>query len=222
MSDNYLKIFFDALKSVKKQYLVYEIEDMRRDEEAEKQYEEHVERVFAYELYRQWANRLGDDTEYILNAEIGKNHVHCVEGYNKPYDEEDHWSNYIGTESIYPDLVLHKGQGKSGHKIVCEIKRGKSLDSKKILTDLKKLMYMTNKNFFSKLPYEYGILVIFNATTLKDIFDWEEIIQYQSDETLQLDRVLVATCSYENEKSIIEYGTLKDLCNNRENAVKKY
>lgn len=214
--DKYLAMFFIALGSVKEKYLVYNNEPDDNDSDKE-EYIEHVERVFAYELYRQWANLLEYDEEYVLNAEIGKSGTHCMEGY-KGYDEDNDWKKYMGDKtSIYPDMVLHSGQGTLKHKIVCEIKRNKGVDSNNMMADLKKLMFMTSDNFCSNNPYEYGIFLLFDTTFEKVVesFDVNSIKAF--DHENKFEKIILVSYGFsdrENHKDLkIEFDTLSNLYN---------
>ncbi|MBQ8602874.1 MAG: hypothetical protein IJ413_10115 [Bacteroides sp.] len=212
--DKYLAMFFIALDNVKEKYLVYNNEPDDNDSDKEK-YIEHVERVFAYELYRQWANLLEYDEEYVLNAEIGKSGTHCMEGY-KRYDEDNAWKKYMGDKtSIYPDMVLHSGQGTLKHKIVCEIKRNKSVDGNNMMADLKKLMFMTSDNFCSKNPYEYGIFLLFDTTFEKIVesLDVNSIKVFEHENNFE--KIILVSYGFsdrENHKDLkIEFDTLANV-----------
>ena len=211
VKDKYLSMFFNALDNVKGKYLIYE------NDSDKEEYIEHVERVFAYELYRQWANLLENDEEYVLNAEIGKSGTHCMEGY-KGYDEDNAWKKYMGDKaSIYPDMVLHSGQGTLEHKIVCEIKRNKGVNSNNMMADLKKLMFMTGDNFCSNKPYEYGIFLLFDATFKKvvDSLDINDIKALEHEN--KFEKIILVSYGFldrENHKDLkIEFETLANLCN---------
>lgn len=106
-----ISIFLEAVGSVPKEYVQY------YTEENDKKSIDHVERVFAYELYRRWADLLEKRNSGLkLNAEIPKN---LASTYSKNVSELN-----------YPDMVLHKGQGHmDGNHIVCEIKRAIRNDS---------------------------------------------------------------------------------------------
>lgn len=95
---------FESILSVSDKYILY------KDKASDKE-KKHLERVFAYELYRQWANRIqfkwGE--KLVINGEIEK--------------EPKIFDHFKSRVHKFPDLVLHKGQGNSDFQgIVCEIK----------------------------------------------------------------------------------------------------
>ena len=147
--DENLCLFFQALSNVSKEYVVYLCEtgnDVVTNE--------HCERAFAYELYRQWENLLKDSkSEFILNGEIGK--------LLSKFDDS---SQRINEKEKYPDLVLHKGQGEfTGQEIICEIKRSYQINN--LEDDLDKLKIFTNGNFY----YKWGILLIYGMSQEENI-----------------------------------------------------
>ena len=89
---DFLHDLFESILCVEEKYLLYK-------DKATGQEQKHLERVFAYELYRQWANRIqikwGD--KLVINGEIGK--------------EPKLFDHYRSKVHKFPDLVLHAGQG---------------------------------------------------------------------------------------------------------------
>lgn len=110
---------------------------------------EHLERVFAYELYHQWSLLI--DKDYIINGEIGKRLMYFDSQSGKLKDKNDK----------YPDLVLHRGQSyHDGNMIVCEIKRKENNSEKEYIRDLFKLAIFTNnKTNHNNNNYQCGIFV---------------------------------------------------------------
>ena len=113
------------------------------------------ERAFAYELYRQLANRLYDDIgqmekwtdkrpSIVVNAELYK----CV-GDNNRVDNKGR---------MFPDIVIHGGQHNNDKQlIVCEIKVKAS--ESEIENDIEKLFdYMDNTKMFGK-DYKLGVFI---------------------------------------------------------------
>jgi hypothetical protein len=117
----------------------------------------HKERVFAYELYRQWANILDAESkkELILNAELDK-----IIG-------DDIKNSQVLT---YPDLVLHQGQGnKRKQKIICEIKRNDPPKRyTRLFADLYKLSCYLDESMMGGGKFDYGVFILL-STTLEDI-----------------------------------------------------
>lgn len=118
----------------------------------------HIERVFAYELYRQWTNLLKDlGCPLILNAEISKYKKVCFSGL--PEKEGDNTKG-----AIFPDMVLHHGQGDTTfHKIVCEIKRDLNNNIDEIENDFDKLISLTKKGALEGFPYRWGIMLVYGS-----------------------------------------------------------
>lgn len=148
---------FRAISLVEKKYIDYTVYNGR---EKEKQY--HKERVFAYELYRQWANIIENECKesLVLNAELDKiiEERISTEDYKEDFEEM----------RKYPDLVLHDGQeSDNNQKIVCEIKRNteSKISSSAIFADLYKIAcYMDEDKFHSgKKPFEYGVFILLNG-----------------------------------------------------------
>ena len=89
---------FRAISLVNKKYINYTVYNGKKEE---KQF--HKERVFAYELYRQWANILESECSepLVLNAELDK--IIDVR-IGTESDIEDVYN--IVEERKYPDIVL--------------------------------------------------------------------------------------------------------------------
>ncbi len=127
----------------------------------------HVERVFAYELYRQWCdqNIIRNTPGFIINAEIPKQLID-----NLYHD---------GERLYYPDMVLHFGQNTyNSNYIICEIKRKEYVESypEKLNEDIKKLCIYVDENTKPKAdvqdwePYKLGVFLM----TVKEINEQKE------------------------------------------------
>lgn len=148
----YFQLLFDAIRNVDSKYLKYSINGGNPCN--------HVERVFAYELYRQWANRIEPEfkNKLVLNAELGK--VIYEEIYIR---KEDSFDKYELTK--YPDIVLHSSQGNDDSQImICEIKKG-NVDNNLILADLYKLCCYMDRDKFNtaRTPFQYGVFIWVNG-----------------------------------------------------------
>lgn len=147
-----IKSLFESILKVDKTYLHYTNEKSKKKKN--RQIFEHVERVFAYELYRRWANNKSRPKGTIVNAEISK------QLYSEPTDEK--------IKLTYPDMVLHGGQNSSEHFLICEIKRYENVkaDSMAQTEDLNKLGYFLNKelmvtdNIVTWKEYQYGVYIL--------------------------------------------------------------
>lgn len=161
-----------------------------------------VERVFAYELYRQWANLLEKNgiNDLVLNGEIRKNLISTIIP-NKNF--------------FYPDLVLHNVEVLDSNKniIVCEIKRKESIE--KISDDLLKLsMFLSNtpkrKNNDIWSSYHLGVFLL-----VGDTVEWSDITKKINNKIIQ--KIPVETKSriyciiYNGDGKKLEYKTLIDL-----------
>lgn len=156
--NKYFELLFDALLDVRDSYVRYSIGDGEKID--------HLERVFAYELYRQWGNRIDHFFEYklILNAELEK----VIDENISVEQEAKSDLNTITIERVtkYPDMVLHSSQENDKNQVmICEIKRGEKLQNSYILADMYKLCcYMDEKKFCTnKNPFRYGVFIWING-----------------------------------------------------------
>lgn len=144
---------FRAICLVNKKYLEIKVGNTKDKGELRN----HKERVFAYELYRQWANILDTESKnkLILNAELDKI---IGDDIKKP------------KVITYPDLVLHQGQGnKRKQKIICEIKRNDPPKRyTRLFADLYKLSCYLDKDMMGAGKFDYGVFILL-STTLDDI-----------------------------------------------------
>ncbi len=169
-NSKYLYSLFVAIKCVSIDYIRYThhyenpMSKSAKKEAIERSNNEisHVERVFAYELYRQWCdqNIIRNSLGLVINAEIPKQFT------DKIYHE--------GCHLYYPDMVLHSGQDefKNNH-IICEIKRKEYVDSypEKMNDDIKKICIYVNDE--TKLkdenidwnPFKLGVFLM----TIKEL-----------------------------------------------------
>lgn len=147
-SNAYLELLIESIKAVKMPLISY-------DENGSSEYVN--ERAFAYELYRQMANRLYDDVtshncerwkeerpEIVINAELYKN-----VGADNTEDDKGR---------KYPDIVIHGGQHNTDKQLlVCEIKVEASKE--KMQEDLKKLRDYMDNGQMSNHPYCIAVFI---------------------------------------------------------------
>lgn len=205
---------YRAISLVDKKYICYTIYN---GSEKEKHF--HKERVFAYELYRQWANILERecDEPIVLNAELDK----IINERIETRDDTEN-NNDIKEVQKFPDIVLHNGQGDDKmQKIICEIKRNteNNISCSVILADLYKLAcYMDEEKFHSGIkPFEYGVFVFVNGSLdkIKEIKKAKIKVssadylfsQFEQEMSKHFKNIVCVT--YDGD--ILEYKTLKGL-----------
>lgn len=155
--NKYFKQLFDAITMVGEKYVHYSIpcgEDRY-------QYVPHLERVFAYELYRMWGNMLSEMQEdLVLNGEIDK--IININGIEYEDDSADS-SGGKGNTVLYPDIVLHHSQSDDNKQlIICEIKRSHNLKGCKLFADIYKVSCYLTKGIFGegKKQFQYGVVLL--------------------------------------------------------------
>lgn len=205
---------FRAISLVNKRFINYTVYNGKK---REKRF--HKERVFAYELYRQWANILESecDEPLVLNAELDK-----IIDERIGTDDDIEKVCYIGEERKYPDIVLHNGQGSDKiQKIICEIKRNTEIkiSGSVILADLYKLAcYMDEEKFHSGIkPFEYGVFVFVNGSLdeikaikkakIKVSSNNYSFSQFKQEMSEHFENIICVTY----DGSTIEYKTLKGI-----------
>lgn len=149
----YLYSLFRSICQVDKEYIQWTYYASTQKDERTLTEENHVEHVFAYELYHQWSNDeiIRRNPELMINSELPKQLV--------DYDK--------GDVLYYPDMVLHMGQGNpDGNIIVCEIKRKIYIDNNptEMINDFKKIRLFLDINSKAKLykgwkPFKFGVFI---------------------------------------------------------------
>lgn len=222
----HVKVFFNSLKEVAKDYYVYDLDKekvKRHDTNAQTEALKHTERVFAYELYHQWSCSL-KDTDWIVNAEIRKN----VEWFYSKEAKDDETLLFENTSASinesskdFPDMVLHKNQKVDAQLIVCEIKREKRITSD-IKNDLNRIYQFTikkdkkekeEKDYYQ--AYKCGIFLAINAGFKMIISAIETRMQdfvFKGNED-KLDHIICISSLYngETEKPQICYQSLGEI-----------
>lgn len=146
----YIYSLFVSISNVASNYIHYDGSNTEEDYE-------HVERVFAYELYHQWSeySLIKSNKSLIINAEIPKKLIGDARNAKIPL--------------MYPDLVLHQGQNDyKGNIIICEIKRASYAQQHpdKVLDDFRKLdLYLSEKlkvnaNKQDWDPFKVGVFIM--------------------------------------------------------------
>ena len=209
--NKYFFYLLEAIRKVDKKFVTYEHEFSKH----EHNYIAHLERVFAYELYRQWGNIIKSEGEdLVLNGEIRKTLTFWYDASGKK------------ARDLYPDLVLHHSQGDDTHQVqICEIKRNLNLGGAKILDDLYKLAcYMDKDKYKSgyKNPFIYGVFILINgklSEIKKKIKERIKVISQKCNDTKKQYETIkeeimkhysnIVCIAYDGDN--IEYNTLKNI-----------
>jgi hypothetical protein len=203
---------FSAISLVSKRFVDYMV---YTGEEKEKQF--HQERVFAYELYRQWANILESECKepLVLNAELDKI-------INEKIDTGENDMNDQEGVRRYPDLVLHEGQYSDNNQIIiCEIKRNTNtqISNSLVLADLYKIACYMDENKFhtGKKPFKYGVFILLNGkleqikgikhAKIKVLSNEYNYRQFKEEMYKHFDKIICVTY----DGATLEYKTLKGL-----------
>lgn len=172
---------------------------------------EHVERVFAYELYRNWAdNKFVKDNKFVVNAEIAKHFYSTIQKGK--------------VKLRYPDMVLHGGQETSTNLLVCEIKRLENIKTHKNAQtkDLNNLGFFLDENIMIEnnilpwKPYQYGVYILIGGRS--ELRNQDESIRIISEHIKRwkiivpkekYDRIICL--AYNGDCENIYYTTLNEL-----------
>lgn len=202
-SQYHLLLLCNAILSVDHKYLWYDrdVSELTFDEDHKKQ-KEHLERVFAYELYHQWSLLLtACETNLTLNAEINKK-VFDIQKENKT--------------TVFPDFVLHSCQENKDKQIIaCEVKRKLGTKYVQIEEDINALISYIDNSLFGDCPFEFGVFVFVgtNRTFLVD-----EIKKCNKTNWIQYsNRIICITYNYLFEKNQYSFSLdyLSTIINNQ-------
>lgn len=218
--NKYFKILFDAICNVDKSFVMYKVEDSSYPQVTCNDLQEHVERVFAYELYHRWANLLEKNgvCNLALNGEISKKMIEDSKNEEKSNDKKGK------CRSIFPDIVLHASQENDDNQLmICEIKREKDFDDTDFLHDLYKLYkYINDKKqgFVWAKNFQYGIFILVGPSVslaklqilksatkvifLDETIKWKS---FKSDCDDCFRRIICITY----DGTVLEYDTLKNI-----------
>lgn len=163
----HLDLLKQAIKKVDERYIRSADLEYHPENEA---YISLAERVFAYELYRQWANILEPyKTGLVLNGETRKDFVgHFIEKFNETKGKNN------DSAFFYPDIVLHDENVVESrcNMIVCEIKRYENIDG--TIDDLNKLDLFLSEELKPKMvgkewnSYHYAVFLLIGPQMDKD------------------------------------------------------
>ena len=180
---------FESIICVEGKYLLY------KDKATGKE-QKHLERVFAYELYRQWANiiqiKWGD--KLVINGEIEK--------------EPQLFNHFKSRVHKYPDLVLHSSQGDCDFQgVVCEIKTTHVTPSsfKDDIDKLNCFVCCENEDY----RFTFGVFILIGADMDKilDMMDGMEGDVFKATPKERIDRLICVTY-YHNHLQAVRFDWL--------------
>lgn len=182
--DDLLHDLFESILCVDGEYLLY------KDKATGKE-QKHLERVFAYELYRQWANRiqLKYDKKLMINGEIGK--------------DPQTFDYYRSKVHKFPDLVLHAGQGNNDFQgIVCEIKTSHVTPSS-FKEDIDKLnCFVCCEN--EKYRFMFGVFILIgdDMNRIIKMMDGMEGDVFKATTNKYIDRIICVTYNHNHLNAV--------------------
>ena len=216
----FINLFLASIKKVKSQYLNFEFKEATYNPECVKNKgsQDHVERVFAYELYHQWSKKLRNN-DWILNGEAGK------------YLQWFYLNrNNASMKLKFPDLVQYYKDSsvEEPHMIVCEIKRDYNDNVKKgIRTDLLKLYGFTCSNNDGRWfdSYKCGIFLVIGGdfSVIQDGLgknrkrhngNWKLFKHIPSDEAK---KIICVLCDEKDGKINVQYQSLYNIVEDKLN-----
>lgn len=170
--NNLLLNLFKSILCVDDKYVLYK--DQNTGE-----IKKHLERVFAYELYRQWSNRIQIkyDGKFIINGEIGK--------------EPKLFDSLRSKGHKYPDLVLHQSQENCDYQgVVCEIKTSNVTPSS-FKEDIEKLCcFVCGDDEHHRFNFGVFILIGEEMTHILDIMKEIENHVFKATDKERMDRII--------------------------------
>lgn len=182
--DDLLHDLFESILCVDGEYLLY------KDKATGKE-QKHLERVFAYELYRQWANRIQFkyNRKLMINGEIGK--------------EPQTFDHYRSKVHKFPDLVLHAGQGNHDLQgVVCEIKTSHVTPSS-FKEDIDKLnCFVCCEN--EKYRFMFGVFILIgdDMNRIIKMMDGMEGDVFKATTNKYIDRIICVTYNHNHLNAV--------------------
>ena len=224
--NKYFYWLFEAICKVNQKYLRYSIPSAEKKDK----YVPHLERVFAYELYRQWGNILEETKEDLtLNGEINKIiNINRIEFDNDNYSDSSEKREKV---ILYPDIVLHHSQSDDkGQLMICEIKRNHNLSGEKMFADLYKISCYMTKGLLGeekeqKKAFTYGVFLIIgcNLSIINEKITEETQIE-ANNSPLRFSEFIKKTEHQEHfnriiciayDGTVLEYETLNNIISNK-------
>lgn len=188
IQDLHLENLFKAILNIRDEYYKYSLEQLAGSDD----YQEQLERVFAYELYHQWSiiqdnynKMVPKEDGRVINGEAGKKLNGC---------------------HIYPDMLLHGGQDDTeNQEIAIEIKRKVGIKKDNLIEDLKKLTRLMSADglAFNAKPFKRCVFILTggNESAIK------EQLENYPDVTVD-ENIICIFCSHVGE---LDYVTIKEL-----------
>lgn len=188
IQDTHLVNLFKAILNVRDEYYKYSLEQIAGSDE----YQEQLERVFAYELYHQWSviqekynKNVSKEFCRVINGEAGKKLNGC---------------------HIYPDMLLHGGQDDmNNQEIAIEIKRKVGINNENVIEDLKKLTRLLSAEglAFGAKAFKRCVFILTGGNES----DIKEQLKNTPDITIN-ENILCVFCSHYGE---LDYVTIKEI-----------
>ncbi len=188
IQDIHLENLFKAILNIRDNYYKYSLEQIAGNED----YQEQLERVFAYELYHQWSiiqdnyNKvISKEDCRVINGEAGKKLNGC---------------------HIYPDMLLHGGQDDTeNQEIAIEIKRKVGINKDNVIEDLKKLTRLLSAEglAFGAKAFKRCVFILTGGNEN----DIKELLKNNPNIVLD-ENIICVFCSHYGE---LDYETLKEI-----------
>ena len=170
--NNLLLNLVKSILSVESKYVLYKDKNTGETKK-------HLERVFAYELYRQWSNRIQIvyNNKLIINGEIGK--------------EPRLFDRLRSTGQKYPDLVLHQSHENCDYQgVVCEIKTS-DLTPSSFKEDIEKLCcFVCGNDEHHRFNFGAFILIGERMNHILDIMDEIENHVFKATAKERMNRII--------------------------------
>jgi len=188
IQDLHLENLFKAILNIRDEYYKYSLEQIAGNDD----YQEQLERVFAYELYHQWSiiqenynKSVSKERCRVINGEAGKKLNGC---------------------HVYPDMLLHGGQEDiENQEIAIEIKRKVGINKNNVIEDLKKLTRLLSESglAYGAKAFKKCVFILSggNESDLKDLLANNPNISID-------DNIVCVFCSHHGE---LDYVSIKEI-----------
>lgn len=188
INDVHLENLFRAILNIRDEYYKYSLEQLEGSDE----YQEQLERVFAYELYHQWSI-----IQENYNKSVSKEHCRVINGEA---------GKKLNGCHIYPDMLLHGGQEDiENQEIAIEIKRKVGINKHNVIEDLTKLTRLLSADglAYGAKAFKKCVFILSggNESDLKDLLANNSNISID-------DNIVCVFCSHHGE---LDYVSIKKI-----------